>query len=340
MEVPEKACSRDFDPALWTSEAMESSLSFQGGLAPWRRKSYRSAMEEPFARTGGLLHTAPSLAIRCSREDSFVLPILLVCAAFGLVVGSFLNVVILRLPDPEQSIVFPGSHCPRCNRSLGVLENIPVLSWLAQRGRCRGCGAGISVQYPIVEALTAALTVVVVAHFGLRPALVPYLAMTWVLITVTFIDLHLQIIPNKITLPGTLLLLVMAGVGYFVPQLDWPIDWLSSLLGFLSGAGIVFGIILLYWWMTGEFGMGGGDMKLLAMVGALMGARAVFMTLIIGSFLGTFFAMPLMLIGKLNRKSAIPFGPFLAIAAFLTMLYGQEMLDFYKHLLGIPRAGH
>jgi leader peptidase (prepilin peptidase)/N-methyltransferase len=255
-------------------------------------------------------------------------------AVFGLIVGSFLNVVIYRLPL-ERSIVWPGSQCPRCNAPIAAYDNIPVLSWLLLRGRCRNCSERISVAYPLVEAATAALTCLVVAHFGLRPALAPYLVLTYILVAVTAIDLEHQIIPDRITLPGVTLFLLLAVAGQFVPALDWPQTARGALFGTLAGAGVVLGITGIYYLMTREAGMGMGDVKFLAMAGALLGPKGVVLTLMLGAFGGTLIAVPLMLLGRAGRKTSIPFGPFLALGAFVTLLYGPSIIEAYQRSLGV-----
>jgi leader peptidase (prepilin peptidase)/N-methyltransferase len=249
--------------------------------------------------------------------------------AFALVMGSFLNVVIHRLPRNE-SIVRPRSRCPHCEKPIAGYDNIPVLSYLWLRGRCRNCGQAISALYPAVELITAALVAVVVLRYGLRPVLAPYLLMTFILVAVTMIDLQLQIIPDKITLPAWVLFVVLAAVGWAVPALQWPIGIWDALLGSLIGAGVIASIMLLYYWASGKEGMGMGDLKFLGMAGALVGWKGVFLILMLGSFAGTLFALPLMLSGKAGRQTAIPFGPFLAVGTFVTMLYGRELIELYQ----------
>jgi leader peptidase (prepilin peptidase) / N-methyltransferase len=261
--------------------------------------------------------------------------LLVFAAMFGLIVGSFLNVVIYRMPR-GLSIVWPGSRCPHCEKPIAAYDNLPVLSWLLLRGRCRHCAEPISAVYPVVELATAVLTCVVVAHFGLRPALAPYLVMTYALIAITGIDLEHQIIPDLITFPGVTLFVLFAIVGEYVPALDWPIGVRGALFGVLAGLLVILGIIALYYLMTKQTGMGFGDVKFLAMAGALVGAKGVVLTLMLGAFSGTLFALPLMILGRVGRKTAIPFGPFLALGAFITMLYGESIIEAYQRTLGAP----
>lgn len=252
----------------------------------------------------------------------------------SLCVGSFLNVVIYRLPL-GLSVVRPGSSCPGCGKPIAAYDNIPVLSWLLLRGRCRRCSSSISVVYPAVELLSAVLAGLVLWRFGWRPILAPYLLMTFALVAVTFIDLEHQIIPDVITLGGLALFLLLALLGDFVPRIDWPIGSRDALIGAAFGAGVIGAIMAVYYLVTRNEGMGMGDLKLLAMTGALVGWRGVFLTLTLGSMAGTLLALPMMLLGRADRKTAIPFGPFLALGVYITLLFGRDILEAYDRSFGL-----
>lgn len=242
-------------------------------------------------------------------------------AIIGLCVGSFLNVVIYRLPRGE-SLSSPPSRCPSCGKRLAWFDNVPVVSWLLLAGKCRRCGARISIQYPIVEATTAIGAVVVVLF---TPAdgvlLASRFVLTAILITLFVIDLELQILPNLITLPGI-------AVG-FLFSLFGPPGPINSLLGIVLGAGVLYGIAAGYYLVRREEGMGMGDVKMLAMIGAFLGWQAVMLTLILSSFVGALVGVALLWSKKEGLKYALPFGTFLALAAFVAMLFGQQIMDWY-----------
>ena len=234
----------------------------------------------------------------------------------GAVIGSFLNVVIVRLPRNE-SLVAPRSRCPACGTALHWYDNIPLLSFLALRARCRACGGAISWRYPIVEAATAALF----ALAAWRSASLPDLLMAWVflsaLVAITGIDLEHQIIPDRITLPGI-------AVGFLTCFLGTRVSWLDSLLGILVAGGILFAVIVL----SGG-GMGGGDMKLGAMIGAFLGYKLALLTLFLAVILGGAVALTLLSTGIRGRKDPIPFGPFLAAASALALVWGEALFHWY-----------
>lgn len=234
----------------------------------------------------------------------------------GAIIGSFLNVVIVRLPQKE-SLVAPRSRCRACGTELHWFDNIPVLSFLALRGRCRTCGAAISWRYPIVEAVTA-LTFALAAWRStpLSDLLVAWLFLS-ALIAIAGIDLEHQIIPDRITLPGI-------AVGFVTSFLGTRVSWLDALLGILAGGGILFAVILL----SGG-GMGGGDMKLGAMIGAFLGYKLALLALFLAVILGGVVALGLLSAGIRRRKDPIPFGPFLACAAAVATLWGEAVLTWY-----------
>ena len=252
-------------------------------------------------------------------DDPQLLHVVL-AVVLGLSVGSFLNVCIYRLPRGD-SLAYPPSRCPRCGKRLAWYDNIPVVSWLALRGRCRQCQAPISPQYPIIEALTAILAVVVVLMTPPGVLLASRLIFTVMLIVLFMIDLEHQILPNVITLPG-----IVIGLGFSVFTPPGPID---SLLGALLGAGILYAIAAAYYALRKEEGMGMGDVKMLAMIGAFLGWRSVLLTLIMASFAGSVVGVAMMSLQRGGMKYALPFGTFLAIGAFIAMLVGEQMLAWY-----------
>jgi len=235
---------------------------------------------------------------------------------FGTVVGSFLNVLAVRLPGGE-SVVRPGSHCRMCNVPIRWYDNVPILSFVWLRGRCRSCGARFSWRYPLVEALTGALFAGAVVRFGVTPTLAPALLLLASLVAITFIDLSWQIIPDAITLPG-----IVTGV---VASVATGANTLAeSLLGIALGGGIFLAIILL----SGG-GMGGGDMKLGAMLGAFLGWKIALLSLLVAVVLGGALAIGLLATRARGRKDAIPFGPFLAAGGAVGLFWGERILTWY-----------
>jgi leader peptidase (prepilin peptidase)/N-methyltransferase len=248
------------------------------------------------------------------------LPFVIVVAAFGLLVGSFLNVCIHRVPRRE-SIVWPASRCTRCSRDLAWYENIPVLSWLVLRGRCRTCGAGISSMYPLVELTTAVLFAAGAWVYGPSALLAVRLAFGCALIVLFAIDLRHQILPDVITLPG-----VVAG---FAASWFLPPGWLSSLVGIIAGGGILFAIAEAYYRVRGQQGLGMGDVKMLAMVGAFLGWPLMMLTLVFASFAGSIVGVSLIASGRGNLQAALPFGTFLAVGAIVAAAVGDPILAWY-----------
>lgn len=247
-----------------------------------------------------------------------------VLALLGLAVGSFLNVCIWRIPR-GQSIVMPSSRCPSCGTPIRAMDNIPVLSYLLLGGRCRHCKARISPRYPLVEALNALLYVMVLYRFGLGWQLPFYLAFVSGLIVITFIDLDFQIIPDRITLAGLPIALLAGSLLLPDPFLRMAsLGYKASIIGALGGFGLFYAVALL-----SRGGMGGGDIKLMAMIGALMGWKAVLLTTFLGSLAGSVVGVFLMAFKGKGRKTKIPFGPFLALGALLTLFWGQEILGLY-----------
>jgi len=241
--------------------------------------------------------------------------------AFGAIIGSFLNVCIARLPD-GRSIVRPPSHCPKCQSFLAWYDNVPILSYLVLGGRCRTCRVRISAIYPAVEVLTGALAVALFLRLGPTLAFAGYFAFAAALVVITFIDLDHQLIPDVISLPG-----IVVGLAFsLVSPLVTPLD---AALGVLAGGGTLLAVAWLYKTFRGQEGMGGGDIKLLAMIGAFLGWQSIFVTLFVGSVIGSIIGVGLMLYQRADTKLAIPFGPFLAGGALVYLFWGDRILAFY-----------
>jgi len=245
---------------------------------------------------------------------------------FGMVVGSFLNVCICRMPKNE-SIVSPPSHCPHCSYQIRWYDNIPLVSYLLLRGKCRGCGAHISLQYPLVELINGVLTLLLFLRFGPTLAFAALFLFCSALVVITFIDIEHQIIPDEISLPGI-------AVGFVLSFFLKGHTWLNSLLGILLGGGSLLLVAYTYQLLTGKEGMGGGDIKLLAMMGAFLGWKAVPFIIFASSLVGSLIGVSIMLLQKKDAKLAIPFGPYLAFAAVLYIFYGKSLIRWYLGLSG------
>jgi leader peptidase (prepilin peptidase)/N-methyltransferase len=250
-----------------------------------------------------------------------MLPVVAIYAIFGLVVGSFLNVVIARVPQ-GRSLLRPGSACPRCGTPIAWYDNIPVVSFLVLRGRCRACGTAISWRYPLVEAVTAGLFAA--AGFAFGPTLdgVVGAALLAALLAITVIDLDHQIIPDVISLPGIV-------AGFLANLATGRVSWVESLVGALVGGGLFIAIAVVGSWWAGQEAMGGGDIKLAAMLGAFLGwkvlAISVFLSTVVGGILSAVF----MTVGIRGRKDPIPFGPFLAVGGAAGLFWGERMVRWY-----------
>lgn len=239
----------------------------------------------------------------------------LLVAVFGAAIGSFLNVCISRLPE-GASLVFPASHCPLCRHPIRYADNIPIISYLILRGRCRHCGEKIRIRYLIVEALTAVLAVLLFRKFGLSPSFVLSFLFICCLIVITFIDLDLQIIPDVITLPG-IPFFSLAAVFFM------NLSFLDVALGILLGGGVLYAVAFGYERLTKREGMGSGDIKLLAMLGAFLGAKSLIFILLASSLTGAVVGIALILAKGKDMKYAIPFGPFLSLAAVAYIFFGD-----------------
>ena len=244
---------------------------------------------------------------------------------FGALIGSFLNVCICRLPR-EESIVTPGSHCPQCNIPIRFYDNIPVLSYLLLKGKCRHCGKPISIQYPVVEGVTALSSWVLFTTYGPSLSYLFFFAFVAALIVITVIDLQHQIIPDVISIPGM-------AVGLLGSLVLPHLSFLTSLGGLLLGGGSLFLVATVYQWLFKREGMGGGDVKLLGMIGAFLGWKAVILTILLSSLIGSFIGILVMVLKGKDFKYAIPFGPFLSLGAVLTLFYGEAMIRWYLYSL-------
>jgi leader peptidase (prepilin peptidase)/N-methyltransferase len=239
----------------------------------------------------------------------------------GLIVGSFLNVCIVRIPQ-EGSVVSPSSHCPRCKASIRWYDNIPVLSWILLRGACRDCRETISARYPLVESLNA-LAWLVLYRVGLEPReFALYAVLASVLIVITFIDIDYRIIPDVITLP---LILIAPAAAFIIGH----ISVIDSLIGIIVGGGLLWAIAEIYLRLRNQEGMGLGDVKMLAMIGGLLGWEGAMFTLVVGSIIGTVFGLIAMVARRGRLDMEIPFGPFLAGGCALYLLGGPDLIGWY-----------
>jgi leader peptidase (prepilin peptidase) / N-methyltransferase len=249
---------------------------------------------------------------------------LVAAAAFGALIGSFLNVCIYRLPL-GKSIVWPASACPHCNRELLWYENIPVASFVALRGRCRTCAGPISVRYPLIEALTAAMFALAWWYYGPGLLLLSRLVFGCALLVLFAIDLEHQLLPDVITLPGII-------VGFVFSFFTGP-GWMDSLIGIILGGGVLYLMAKGYYLVRREHGLGMGDVKMLAMVGAFVGWELTLLTLMLASFSGTIIGLTLIVTKRGGMKSALPFGTFLALGAATAATVGPAVLRWYLGLL-------
>ena len=246
--------------------------------------------------------------------------VLVIFGLAGLIVGSFLNVCIYRLPRRE-SIVWPGSRCTTCERSLQWFENIPVASWVALRGRCRTCGISISVIYPAVELVTAIVFMESYIVYGWQPLLLVRLVFACAMIVLFATDLRHRILPDVITIPG-----VVVGFG---ASLVLPPGPFASGIGLVAGGGALLAVSEAYYRLRGQEGLGMGDVKMLAMIGAFLGWRLMLVTLFLGSLSGSVIGMALIMSRRGGMKSALPFGTFLALGALATSVVGDRLVDWY-----------
>jgi len=243
----------------------------------------------------------------------------------GLIFGSFANVCVYRIPRRE-SVSFPGSHCPHCQHAIDWYDNIPVLAWLALRGRCRHCQMPISWRYPVLELLMGVSWAALAWHFGPTAVLLEALVLFFLLWVLSFIDLETGLLPNALTFPGIALGLAFS---YLLG------DWQDGLMGAVAGYGVFWLVARVFLLLTGREGMGYGDFKLLAMLGAFMGWQAlpfiVFASSLVGAVVGSIF----LLLARRGFRAEIPFGPYLALAGMVWFLWGNEILYWYAGFLGV-----
>lgn len=251
---------------------------------------------------------------------------LVVLPFLALAVGSFLNVCIHRIPK-HLSIVNPGSSCPHCGYPLRWFDNIPVISYAMLRGRCRGCGAGISIRYPVVELITLAVFLMHYAVFGWSALLVVRLLFACALIVLFAIDLEHHLLPNVITLPGI-------GAGLLFSTV-LPPGLQAALIGTLVGGGVLWLIGEAYYRYAGQEGMGGGDVKMLAMIGAFLGWKLVLVALVLSSVTGSVIGMLVILSRRGTMKQALPYGTFLALGGLVASLIGDRIVAWYAGLYGM-----
>jgi leader peptidase (prepilin peptidase)/N-methyltransferase len=251
--------------------------------------------------------------------DLPLVPILIIAALFGAVIGSFLNVCILRWPE-EQSVVRPPSRCPRCGAGLKPWDNIPVLSWILLRARCRNCGEPISVMYPLVELATAAIWVVMAWRYGLSLEALRGAVFGTILLGIAMTDARKYIIPDEFSVGGLLIGLLFSVAGG-LPGLG------SAVLGAAVGFGVLWLVGTLGTWLFRKDAMGGGDIKMMAMVGAFLGWQGVLLTIFLGALLGTLIFVPITLV---KRDKLVPFGIFLALGAAATYAAGPALIAWYR----------
>jgi leader peptidase (prepilin peptidase)/N-methyltransferase len=254
----------------------------------------------------------------------------------GLLIGSFLNVVITRVPcrmdsstenEPSlfRTLLFPGSHCPKCQTPIAWFHNIPLFSYLWLKGQCYNCHQKISIQYPLVELLTVVLSVAVAMRFGLTWVTLCGLLLTWSLVALAFIDGEHTILPDSITLPTLWL-------GLFINAFDIFATPTNAIIGAISGYLSLFAVFWGYKWITGKDGLGFGDFKLLAMLGAWLGWQSLPIIILLSSLLGSIVGIGLIVFRAQDKNIPIPYGPFLAIAGFLALLWDSEFNLFYFKL--------
>lgn len=242
---------------------------------------------------------------------------------FGAVIGSFLNVVILRLPNHNSSIAYPASHCPQCSTTLRWFDNIPLLSYVLLVGRCRYCRASISLQYPVVELLMALLSLAVYVQFDLTVTAAGYLLFCAALLTIIWIDIYHQIIPDTISLPGIV-------IGFCFSFITPVLTWQDSLIGLVAGGGSLYLIALFYLLLRKQDGMGGGDIKLLAMIGAFLGWQSLLFVVFFSSLTGAIVGIACIIRQGSGTATRIPFGPFLSLAALVFLFFEEQIYYLFR----------
>ena len=278
-------------------------------------------------------------------HDPFFLT--LTCTALGLIVGSFLNVVILRLPkmmeqswrreccelldqpppdEPPLTLSYPGSQCPGCGTHIKPWQNIPVISWLLLGGQCKQCGMRISARYPLVELVTGVLSGLAAWQFGFGPEAMSALVLIWVLIALTGINMDTQLLPDSMTLP-----LLWLGLGVNLFAVWTPLS--SAVMGAMLGYGSLWSVYWLFKLVTGKEGMGYGDFKLLGALGAWFGWQAVPLMILLSSFVGAALGIAILIARRQGRDTPLPFGPYLAGAGLLTLFFGDTLITEYLQLV-------
>ncbi|MFT5545250.1 MAG: leader peptidase (prepilin peptidase)/N-methyltransferase [Rheinheimera aquimaris] len=276
---------------------------------------------------------------------------IVIVAIFSLVIGSFLNVVIYRLPkmmenDWQQeyqayfsadtaaaparfNLAVPRSACPACNAPVQARDNVPVLSWLLLKGKCRSCSAPISARYPVVEALTAVLSAVVAWKLGFGLAAAVIIFTTWVLIALTFIDIDKMLLPDQLTLPllWLALLFSLSDSAFVNPA--------QAIVGAAAGYLSLWSVYWLFKLLTGKEGMGYGDFKLLAVFGALLGAAQLPLIILLSSLVGAVVGITLLSVQGKDKATPIPFGPYIAAAGWIALLWGEQLTNAYLRYLGL-----
>lgn len=252
----------------------------------------------------------------------FNILIVIIIFIFGMCIGSFLNVCIYRLPESKSIADPPRSICPSCKSHIRFYDNMPVLSYIWLKGRCRNCNAPISFRYPLVELMNGIVAVALLFKFGLSVESLVYFVFISSLIVITFIDLDHQIIPDIITLPGIPMGLIAS---FALPTITLK----ASALGLLIGGGSLWFVAWAYNLIAHRDGMGGGDIKLLAMMGTIIGWKGVIFTIFASSVIGSCVGITMMLIKNKNMKFAIPFGPFLSIGAIAYVFFGSQIITWY-----------
>ncbi len=276
------------------------------------------------------------------------------CLVLGLAIGSFLNVVIYRLPvmlerqwreqcaeiggegrealspraaSPERfNLVVPRSACPACRAPITALQNIPLISWLVLRGRCASCGRPISIRYPLVELLTGVLSAGVAWRFGFGWPAISALVLTWYLIALTFIDIDHQLLPDSLTLPLLWIGLMLSLWAVRDGSAPVPVDTRSSLIGAIAGYASLWSVYHLFRLLTGKEGMGYGDFKLFAALGAWLGWQLLLPTILLAAAVGAIVGVAIITVRRQHRSTPIPFGPFLAAAGWLMLMFGQRLV--------------
>ena len=269
------------------------------------------------------------------------------CCLLGLLVGSFLNVVIHRLPKMMErdwhgqcaelrgetllekkplSLAKPRSRCPECGHMITALENIPVISWLALRGKCAACRKPISIRYPIIEAFTGLLTAFAALHFGFGWTAAGGILLVWCLIVLTFIDVDSQLLPDSITLP-------LLWIGLLFNIFGTYTDLQSAVIGAMFGYLSLWSVYWCFKLVTGKEGMGYGDFKLLAAIGAWLGWQVLPLTILLSSLVGAIVGIALIVLAKHGRNVPIPFGPYLATAGLIALFWGKELTQSYLGLM-------